>query len=55
MGVVVVVVWIPVTKSVHVVVRVHLGPFVRHGDLPELGEAGGARGDGARAVEMLPL
>lgn len=47
-----VVVWIPVTKSVHVVVWVHLGAF---GDLPQLGEAGGAGGDGAGAVEMFSL
>lgn len=53
--VVVVVVRVPVAKTVHVIVWVHLGPFVRHGDLPELGQPGRAGRDGAGAVEMLPL
>lgn len=49
------VVWIPVTKTVHVIVWVHLGSFVRHGDLPKLRQAGRAGGDGAGAVEMFSL
>lgn len=50
-----VVVWIPVTKTVHVIVWVHWGSFVRHGNLPKLGQPGRARGDGAGAVEMFSL
>ncbi len=50
-----VVVWIPVTETVHVIVRVHLGSFVRHGDLPELRQPGRAGRDGAGAVEMFSL
>lgn len=50
-----VVVWIPVTKTVHVIVWVHLGSFVRHGDLPELGQPGRAGRDGTSAVEMFSL
>lgn len=49
------VVWIPVSKSVHVIVWMHVASFVRHGNLPKLGQPGRAGGDGAGAVEMLPL
>ncbi len=50
-----VMVWVPVTKTVHVIVWVHLGSFVRHGDLPELGQPGRAGRNGAGAVEMFSL
>lgn len=51
----VVVVRVPVAKSVHVIVRVHRTPFGRHGDLPELGQSWGAGGSGAGAVEVFSL
>lgn len=51
----VVVVGVPVAKSVHVIVRVHRAPFGRHGDLPELGQRWGAGGCGAGAVEVFSL
>ena len=55
-GSVVVVVWVPVTKVVHVIGGMHGRPFVGHGHLPELGEHGGAgRGNRRGAVEMLPF
>lgn len=50
-----VVVWIPVSKTIHVIVWVHWGSFVRHGDLPKLGQSGWAGGEGVGAVEIFPL
>lgn len=50
-----VVVWIPVSKTVHIIVWVHWCSFVRHGNLPKLGQHGRAGGDGVGAVDIFPL
>lgn len=47
------VVGIPVAKTVHVTIWMHVASFVRHWDLPKLGQARWAGGDRAAAVEML--
>lgn len=48
-------VWVPVTKIVHVIVGVHRGPFVCHWHLPKLGHAGWTGRDRWRTVEMFTL
>lgn len=45
--------WIPVAKTVHVSIWMHVASFVRHWNLPKLGQPRWAGRDGAAAVEML--